>query len=147
MKRAGWLALALTASFSAGWLAGGSGRSAAEVAAGRAEERAAFLEARVLVVGGQLNLLESNFGDAAAQFDAARTVIERLQTRLRETGQPERAGLLEVALAFLREAGDQATALDPGAWSAAEAARHTLESVGDADAGSAGRGLTSTPSP
>jgi hypothetical protein len=130
MKRAGWLALALAAAFSAGWLMGGAGRSAAEVAAGRADERAAFLEARLLVLDGQIRLLESNFGDAGAQFDAARAVIERLQTRLRETGQPERAGLLEVALAFLREAASQASALEPGAWSAAEAARHTLESVG-----------------
>ena len=128
----GWMSLALAVAFGAGWLVGGSGRSAAEVSAGRAVERAGFLEARTLVLEGRLSLVESNFGDARAEFEAAGAVVETLQTRLRETGLAERAGLLEVALAYLREAASQAASLDPEAGSAADAALRTLETVGGA---------------
>jgi hypothetical protein len=131
-KGLGWMVLALAVTLGVGWLFGASGRSAAEVAAGRAVERAGFLEARALVLEGRLSLFESNFGDARAQFEAARAVVEGLQTRLRETGLAERAGLLEVALAYLREAAEQAAALEPTAQSAAEAALRTLETVGGA---------------
>ena len=130
MKRIGWIALGVGIAFGAGWLAGSSGRSAAEVTAGRAEVRAEFLEARALILQGRIRVFELNFGDAAQQFEAAGHVVERLQTRLRETGLAERAGLLEVALSYLREAGAQAAALDPGAQGTAGDALRTLERVG-----------------
>ncbi len=129
MKRLSWIALALAVAFAAGWVVGSSGRSAAEVAAGRAAEHAGFFEARTLVLEGQLSLVAANFGDARTAFEAANGVVQRLQTRLRETGLAERAGLLEVALGYLGEAAERATALDPEAGSAAEAALRTLESV------------------
>jgi hypothetical protein len=129
MKRPVWIIVAVTAAFGAGWLAGGSGRSAAEVAAGRSAQLADFLHARALVLEGQLRLTEFNFGEAGARFGEAGEVVERLQRRLRETGLAERAGLLEVALGYLEEAGERAAALDTDAGSAAEAALRTIDTV------------------
>ena len=129
MKPLSWAALAVGAAFVAGWLVGASGRSASEVAAGRAVEEAAFLSARALVLEGRVHLYQDNFGDARRAFTDAHTVVTTLQRRLRETGLGERAGLLEVGLGYLTQAADQATALDPGAQSAAEAALQTLDSI------------------
>jgi len=123
------MSLAVALAFAAGWLVGGSGRSAAEVSAGRATEQAGFLEARALILDGRLRVSEANFGNARERFEEARAVVERLQRRLRETGQAERAGLLEVALGYLTDAAGKAAGLDAGAGSAAEAALHTLEAV------------------
>jgi len=130
MKQFAWITLAVVVAFGAGWLVGGSGRSAAEVSAGRAIEQAGFLEARMLILDGQVRVSEMNFGDARERFEAARAAVERLQRRLRETGQAERAGLLEVAIGYLTEAAEKSAALDAGGGSAAEAALHTLEAVG-----------------
>jgi len=129
MKRVGWAALALAGAFSVGWLVGAAGRSGAEREAGLMAEHAAFLEIRGLVLEGRLDVLRSDFGDARQTFDEARAAIERLQTRLRETGLAERAGLLEVALGYLKEAGDRAVNLDADAGSAAEAALHAVDTV------------------
>jgi hypothetical protein len=136
MKPLSWAALAVGTAFVAGWLVGGSGRSTSEVAAGRAADEAAFLRARALVLEGRLHLYQDNYGDARQAFDEAHATITTLQRRLRETGLGERAGLLEVALGYLRQAADRATALDPGAQSAAEAALQTVESVREPTSGS-----------
>jgi len=125
-----WIVTATVVTFAAGWLVGGSGRSAAELSAGRAAEQAGFLEARVLVLEGQVNLLQSRFGDARTRFAAAGRALERLQTRLRETGQAERAGQLQVALAYLGDAAEQAETYNPDARDAAEAALRVIEKVG-----------------
>ena len=78
---------------------------------------------------GRVHLYQDNYGDARRAFTEAGTVVTSLQRRLRETGQGERAGLLEVGLGYLKQAADQATALDPGAQSAADAALQTLDAV------------------
>ena len=82
-------------------------------------------------------------GGARLRFDEAGDAIERLQSRLRETGLAERAGLLEVALSYLRQAADQAEAFDASAQSAAEAALQTLERV-QGSTGQAGSELDAT---
>jgi hypothetical protein len=94
-------------------------------------QRAELHEARALVLEGNLAVFQLNFGDAAKKFDAARAAVERMQTALRETGQAERAGRLEVALSHLREAQRLAVSLNANARNAADAALQALTSLLD----------------
>lgn len=113
-----------------GWLYGASGRSDAEQARRAAVHQADLQEARSLVLEGQVAIYQLNFGDAARQFDAGRVVVERMQAALRETGQAERAGRLEVVLSHLRDAQRLSVSLDANARSAADQALQALASVG-----------------
>ena len=56
--------------------------------------------------GARVNLFEINFGDASRQFEAARGVVERLQSRLRATGE-RRGGI--------PQAGDRSPSADRSA--------------------------------
>ena len=109
---------------------GASGRSDVEQARRAAVHRADLNEARALVLEGNVALFQSNFGDATKRFDAARATVERIQTALRETGEAERAGRLEIALSHLRDAQRLAVALDANARNAADAALQALASIG-----------------
>ena len=109
---------------------GASGRSEAEEARRAAVQRADLNEARAFVLEGNVALFQSNFGDATKRFDAARAAVERMQTALRETGQAERAGRLEIVLSHLRDAQRLAVALDANARNAADAALQALASIG-----------------
>jgi hypothetical protein len=129
MKRFAWFTLLVAVAFGAGWLLGASGRSSAEMAARRADERAGFQSARALVLDGRVSLFRTNFGDASRAFEEARGIVERLQISLRETAQPDRAGELEIVLSHLREAQRLAASFDPGAQGAAEAALQALQAV------------------
>ena len=91
-----------------------------------AVQRADLNEARALVLEGNVALFQSNFGDATKRFEAAREAVERMQTALRETGQAERAGRLEVVLSHLRDAQRLALALDAKARNAADAALQAM---------------------
>lgn len=113
-----------------GWVYGASGRSELEQARREAVERADINKARAAVLEGQLAVFQLNFGDAAKRFEAARSSIERVQHSLRETGQAERAGRLEIALTHLRDAQRLAIALDANARNAAGEALKTLASFG-----------------
>lgn len=110
-----------------GWVYGASGRSEAERARREAVERADISEARVAVLEGQLAVFQLNFGDSAKRFEAALALVARVQKSLRETGQAERAGRLEIALSHLRDAQRMAIALDANARSAADAALLALQ--------------------
>ena len=127
-KTYGWIALVVVAAFSAGWVVGASGRAAVALELGRAEERGSFLEARALVFEGRVDLLV-NEGNAGRRFAEAREVVERVQTRLRESGQAERAGQLAIALEQLNDAEQRAAAGDDSAQSVAETALQTLRFV------------------
>ena len=109
---------------------GASGRSEVEQARRAAVQRADLHEARALVLEGNVAVFQLNFGDAAKRFDGARVVVERIQAALRETGQAERAGRLEVALSHLRDAQRLAVSLDANARHAADAALQALASIG-----------------
>lgn len=109
---------------------GASGRSEVERARREAVERADISDARAAVLEGQLAVFQLNFGDSAKRFEAALTLVERVQKSLRETGQAERAGRLEIALSHLRDAQRMAIALDANARSAADAALQALASSG-----------------
>lgn len=126
----GIVAAVVVAAGVAGWLYGASGRSDAEQARRAAVQRADINEARALVLEGNVALFQSNFGDATKRFDAARAAVERIQGALRETGQAERAGRLEIVLSHLRDAQRLAVALDANARTAADAAIQALSSIG-----------------
>ena len=113
-KSALWGVLALVVSFGVGWLSGASGRTAAELTQQQSDVRVALAEARAQVLEGRVSLFQINFGDASRQFDLARTTVERLQTRLREMGQAERAGRLQIGTgASVRRAAPGGR---PGPW-------------------------------
>ena len=111
-----------------GWIYGASGRSDVERARRDAVQRADLTEARALVLEGQVAVYQLNFGDAAKRFEAARTPIVRVQTALRETGQAERAGRLEIVLSHLRDAQRMAVSLDANARVAGDEALKALAS-------------------
>lgn len=113
-----------------GWMYGASGRSDIEQARRAALDRADRQEARAIVLEGNVAIFQLNFGDAAKRYDAARVVVERMQAALRETGQAERAGRLEVVLSHLRDAQRLAVSLDANARGAADQALQALASIG-----------------
>lgn len=128
LKLIGSLVLALVVTFGIGWLAGASGRAAIEQQLLEAQERADFAQARALISDGRVSLFLVNFGDASRRFEEARGVVERVQKRLREVGQAERAGRLEIALTHLRDAQRLAASLDSSAQGAAAEALRALGS-------------------
>ena len=125
----GIIALVAVALFGIGWVIGASGRSTAVQERQGFEQRAAFAEARAHVLEGRVNLFQINFGAASQQFDRARAAIEGLQTRLRERGDADRAGRLEIALARVRDAQRLAVAVDASAQNAAEEALRALDAA------------------
>src|SRR3990172_2650743 len=101
LKLVGWWTLGLALVFGAGWFVGASGRSALDQERREAVAFAEFSEARGFVQDGRIGLFLSNFGQANRSFEAARAVVERIQTELRRVGEAAKAGQLEVAVAQL----------------------------------------------
>ena len=123
--------LSLVVAAGAGWFAGASGRAAVELARDRMELRAEFAESRALILDARLSLIHSNFGDAVERFQRARTLIGRVQTRVREIGQVEQAGRLEIALSHLADAQRLSATFDVArADAAAEESLKALQSAG-----------------
>lgn len=129
LKRVGWIALVLVVVFGAGFLTGSSGRSAADQQRRQFEERADVAEARARVLDGRVSLFLVNFGDASRRFEEARGIVERLQGRLREVGEAERAGRLEIALSHLKDAQRLAASLDAAAQNAAVEALKAIDAA------------------
>ena len=90
------------------------------------EERAEFAQARALISDGRVSLFLVNFGEASKRFEEAHGLVEKAQARLRETGQAERAGRLEIVLTHLRDAQRRAASLDSAAQGAAAEALRGL---------------------
>ena len=100
-KTLGVCALVAVALFGAGWIIGASGRSTAVEQQARVELQALLAQARGHVLEGRVSLFQINFGAASQQFDCARAAIESAQTHLRQRGDAERAGQLEIAVAVV----------------------------------------------
>ncbi len=126
LKTTGIALIVALAMVGGGWLWGASGRSEAEQAQRAAELRAGFAESRALLLEARVHLFTVNFGSAGRALDEARARSTALQTRLREAGQTERAGQLEIVLAHIGDAGRLALALDARAQNAAEGALNAL---------------------
>jgi hypothetical protein len=121
-KTVGIIVIVALAAIGGGWIWGASGRADIDRARRDAEERAEFAEARASLLDARVGLFMRNFGDAGRAFDAASGRVTRLQTRLRETGQAERAGRLQIVLTNLAEARRLTLGLDTGAQAPAEVA-------------------------
>lgn len=126
LKTTGIALVVALAMIGGGWLWGASGRSEAEQAQHAAELRADLAESRALLLEARVHLFTVNFGSAGRALDDARARITLLQTRLREAGQAQRAGQLEIVLAHIGDAGRLTLALDARAQNAAEGALNAL---------------------
>ena len=129
LKVAGWTALALVVALAGGWTIGASGRSVLVQERRAADDRALFAEARALAFEGRVSLFLVNFGDASTRFQEAHAVVEKLQAGMRETGQAERAGRLEMVLTQLRDAQRLSAALDQSAQHSASEALKALDAA------------------
>ncbi len=127
LRTLGLVAAAVVAAFVVGWCTGASNRTSLAVDLSNAGIRADLAEARAAVLEAQVSLTRSNFGDARRSLERARAVAVRLQERLREAGQTDRAGQLNAALAQLEQADQLSGALDAAAADAAAEALRTLE--------------------
>ena len=112
-----------------GWLWGASGKAAVTLERRAFAERADLAEARADLLDARLSLLGSNFGDAAKSLDRARRIVADVQVRLREAGQAERAGRVEIVLSRVRDAERLAAALDRTAADAAAQALLALSAI------------------
>lgn len=127
----GIVLLSLAVAATGGYLTGASGRSVLEAERNRSDMRARFSDARALVLDGRVSLFLSNFGDAIQRFQDARKNIAVVQTSLREMGQVEQAGRLEIALSHLSDAQQAAAMFDvTRAQFAAEQALGALRAAG-----------------
>jgi hypothetical protein len=115
--------------FGVGWLLGASGRSIVELERVQLERRAEVLQARSHVLAARVSLFQANFGEARRSLLAAAGLVQRAQSALRESGQAERAGRLEIVLAHLRDADRLAGELNAGAQDAAVQAIDTLDAA------------------
>lgn len=129
LKAVAGVSAAIGTALLAGWLWGRAGTAAIALERRAFEERADLAQARAELLDARLSLLRSNFGDAAKSLDEARRIVAAVQVRLRETGQAERAGRIEVVLARVRDAGRLAVALDRSAEEAAAQAALALAAV------------------
>lgn len=128
-RHTAWIVVAVLAAGLSGWIYGASGSSAREQARLVEEQRADMAEVRAHILEGRVSLFLSNFGDASRHFESARTVLEGVQSRLRETAQAERAGRLQIPISHLRDAQHLASAFDPAAHTAASEALSALAVV------------------
>ena len=122
--------LAVFVALASGWVWGASGKSTVDQERRRLEQRADYEAARASVLDGRVSLFLNNFGDASKRFESARITLEMLQAKLREVGQAERAGRIEIVLSNLKDAVRLAAQLDASAQNAATAALQALSAVG-----------------
>lgn len=113
--------------FGAGWCTGASGRTDIALQLSETTIRADLAEVRAAILDARLSMSQSNFGDARRAVQRAQTVAERLQVRLRETGEADRAGAMQAVIARLGDADRLSGALDSTADAAAADALRTLE--------------------
>jgi len=126
LKTAGIIVIVALATIGGGWIWGAAGRADIDRARRAAEQRADFAEARARLLDARVGLFMMNFGDAGRAIDDTRGRVTALQTRLREGGQAERAGRLEIVLAHLGDAGRLTVGLDARAQAATDAALAAL---------------------
>jgi hypothetical protein len=127
LRSVGIIAGCLILAFGVGWYVGASGRSALSVQLNDSAVRADVAEARAAILDARLSLTVANFGDARRAVQRAQVFAERLQVRLRETGQSDRAGAMQNVITRLSDADRLSGALDASASDAAAEALRTLE--------------------
>lgn len=127
LKVLGIIAGGVLLAFGTGWCTGASSRTELAVQLNDTTIRADVAEVRASILDARLSLLQSNFGDARRAVQRAQAIADRLQVRLRETGQTDRAGAMETVITRLADADRLSGALDATASDAAAEALRTLE--------------------
>lgn len=127
LKTLGIVAGCVLVAFGAGWCTGTSGRTAVAVQLSDATIRADVAEVRAAILDARLSLSQANFGDARRAVQRAQSVADRLQGRLRESGQQDRAGAMTAVVTRLSDADRLSGALDATASDAAADALRMLE--------------------
>jgi hypothetical protein len=116
----------LLVTFGIGWMIGASGRSDVQQSASGYRLRAQAAEAEALLLAARISLFETNFGDARQRLRGAADRMAQAQRDLREAGEAERAGRIEVVLGQTREADRLAGEFSPGAQAAVQTAIESL---------------------
>ena len=129
-KAIGGMLLAVIVALASIWIWAEPRTSAVDQERRRFEQRADYEAARAETLDGRVSLFLSNFGDASKHFEGARVALEHLQMMLREVGQAERAGRIEIVLSNVKDAQRLAAQLDANAQNAAAAALQALTAVG-----------------
>ena len=129
IKAAGTVTLALVVALGAGWVWGMSGKAAVDRERRHVEARVHFEAARADVLEGRLTLIGNDYAGAGALFKTGAGELEQLQRLLREAGQAEIAGRIEIVLSHLADAASSAAAQNANAWSAADAALQALKGI------------------
>jgi hypothetical protein len=127
LKTVGIITGCVLLAFGAGWCTGTSSRTALAVQLNETTIRADVAEVRASILDARVSLAQTNFGDARRAVQHASITAERLQARLRESGQSDRAGAVQAVLTRLQEADRLSGVLDPAASDAAADALRTLE--------------------
>ncbi len=127
LKTLGIMAGCILLAFGAGWCTATSGRTDLAVQLNDTIIRAEMSEVRASILDTRLSLSQANFGDARRAVQRAQIIAERLQVRLRESGQADRAGAMQTVLASLNNADRLSGALDAAASDAAAEALRLLE--------------------
>lgn len=115
LRTVGGVALGVFLAFGSGWCVGASGRTSLALDLAQAGLRADVAEVRASALDARVSLSQSNFGDARRALQRASVIAERVQLRLRDVGQADRASGVQTAIAHLAEADRLSGALDPGA--------------------------------
>lgn len=127
LKTLGIVVGSVVLAFLLGWYVGASGRTALSLQLSQTTLAADATEVRASLLDARLSLAQSNFGDARRAIQRAQGAAQRVETRLRDLGQADRAAAAQTVLAHLGEADRLAAALDPGADQAVTLALRTLE--------------------
>lgn len=115
VKLAGLGVLAVVVTLGIGYVWGASGRFAINNALDETKQQLDLAEARGQLLDARVSLYNTNFGDAARHFDAARTPLERARARAQDTGDTVAGGNLATALERTAEGQRLAGTLDPAA--------------------------------
>jgi len=102
-KLLGAVALAIVIALAAGWVWGRSGRSALETHARETDLRLRLTDAKSRILGARVDLYSLNFGAAAQNMDAARTVVESILATWDPDGTSPRAAQLKTVVKELDE--------------------------------------------
>ena len=113
LRTVGGVALGVFLAFGSGWCVGASGRTSLALDLAQAGLRADVAEVRASALDARVSLSQSNFGDARRALQRASVIAERVQLRLRDVGQADRASGVQTAIAHLAEADRLSGALDP----------------------------------
>jgi len=102
-KLVGAVTLALVIAVAAGWVWGRSGQSALEGRARESDLRLRLTDAKSRILGARVDLYSLNFGAAAQNMDAARSVVESVLATWEPDGTSPRAAQLKIVVKELDE--------------------------------------------